>query len=406
MAAPIVVVGTLDTKGEEVAFVRDVIQARGHSTVVVDCGVLGSSPITADFPAGEVAEAGGRSLEELRRGADRNEAMDTMARGACAKVTDLLSESGVAGVIGLGGSGGTAVATAVMRDLPIGIPKVMVSTLASGDVGAYVGISDITMMHSVVDIAGLNRISRQVLANAAGAVCGMVEQDLPPGEDRPVIAATMFGVTTPCVDQVRKLLHNAGYEVVIFHATGSGGRAMEALIADGFVNAVADITTTELCDEAVGGVLSAGPERLEAAGKMGVPQVVSCGALDMVNFWGLDTVPEAFRQRTLHVHNANVTLMRTNAEECAQIGKELARKLSDARGPVTLLLPLRGVSAIDAEGQPFHDAEANNALFQALRDHVGPQVRVVELDNHVNDPAFAEAAVRHLLELLPPASDR
>ncbi len=404
MAAPIVIVGTLDTKGEEITFVRDLIEAHGHSTVVVDCGVLRAPSVAVDISAGEVAKAGGGRLEDLRSKADRGVALDTMARGARKAVHALFLKTGIGAVIGLGGSGGTAVATAVMRILPVGIPKVMVSTLASGDVGPYVGTKDITMMFSVVDIAGLNRISRRILTNAVGAVCGMVEQEIPLHDDAPLIAATMFGVTTPCVDRVRALLQAAGYEVLIFHATGSGGRAMEALIEGGLVNAVADITTTEWCDEVVGGVLSAGPRRLEAAGKMGVPQVVSCGALDMVNFWGIETVPEAFQNRLLYAHNANVTLMRTNSEECAQIGRKLAQKLSAASGPVTLLLPLRGISAIDAEGLPFHDPEANAALFRALRHNVAPSVKVVELDLHINDPRFADAIVKHVLEHAPPVA--
>jgi uncharacterized protein (UPF0261 family) len=287
-----------------------------------------------------------------------------------------------------------------MRALPVGMPKVMVSTVASGQVNSYVGEKDITMMYTVVDIAGLNRISRRILTNAAGAVCGMAEQPEPVSDERPIITATMFGVTTPCVQRLRQRLEAEGYEVLIFHATGSGGRAMEGLISGGFIAGVADVTTTEWCDELVGGVLSAGPDRLDAAGKAGVPQVVSVGALDMVNFGPRESVPDYFRDRRFHVHNPNVTLMRTTAAESRQLGEIIAGKLNAARGPVTLVLPLRGVSALDAPGQPFHDPVADAALFDALRQNVAPNVSLVELDHHINDPEFADALADHLLSLL------
>jgi uncharacterized protein (UPF0261 family) len=306
-------------------------------------------------------------------------------------------------VLGLGGSGGTAIATAAMRELPVGLPKVMVSTVASGDVQPYVGVKDIAMMYSVVDIAGLNRLSRRILANAAGMVCGAVEEAGTRGgeeADRPLVTATMFGVTTPCVNMVREKLEEAGYEVLVFHATGSGGRSMESLIEAGFVAGVADITTTEWCDELVGGVLSAGPTRLEAAAKAGLPQVVSCGALDMVNFWAADTVPARFKERTLYKHNANVTLMRTTPQECAELGRIIASKLNRATGPTALFIPLKGVSAIDQEGQPFHLPEADAALFEALRRNVRPPVELVELDMHINDPEFAAAMAERLVGML------
>jgi uncharacterized protein (UPF0261 family) len=269
--------------------------------------------------------------------------------------------------------------------------------MASGQVGHYVGVKDITMLYSVVDIAGLNRVSRRILANAAGAVCGMIEQNVPEADDRQVIAATMFGVTTPCVERVRERLGAAGYEVLVFHATGSGGRAMEGLTSAGFIAGVADVTTTEWADELVGGVLSAGPERMDAAARAGIPQVVSLGALDMVNFGPMETVPEKFRGRRFHVHNPQVTLMRTTAAECRELGAIIARKLNASRGPVTLLIPLKGVSAIDREGQSFHDPAADAALFDALREGVTDNVTLVELDMHINDPAFADAIADNLL---------
>jgi len=400
MSKTILLIGTLDTKGTEYGYVKNLITERGHQTLVLDAGVVGEPTFSPDISAETVAKAGGSSLAELRKKADRGAAVEVMAKGAAKLAQEYLAAGKFDGVLGLGGSGGTAVATTAMRELSVGLPKVMVSTVASGDVQPYVGIKDITMMYSVVDIAGLNRISRRILANAAGAVCGMVEQEMPAAEDKQLISATMFGVTTPCVDAIRERLEQAGYEMLVFHATGSGGQAMESLISDGFITGVADVTTTEWCDELVGGVLSAGPHRLEAAGRKGVPQVVSCGALDMVNFWAYDTVPPKFKDRILYKHNSNITLMRTNPEECAELGRIIAGKLNQAKGPTTLFLPLKGVSAIDKEGQPFYLPEADAALFKALRENIRPPVELVELDMNINDPAFSAAMAERLLEML------
>jgi uncharacterized protein (UPF0261 family) len=400
MSKTALLIGTLDTKGAEFAYVRELIEARGLRVLVMDAGVLGEPVLTPDIGAADVAAAGGRLIEELRRRGDRGEAVEAMTAGVRTLVPRLYAEGRFDGVLSLGGGGGTDIATAAMRELPVGVPKLMVSTLASSDTRPYVGVKDVTMMYSVVDIAGLNPLSRRILANAAGAICGMMEQTVPRTRDRPLIAATMFGVTTPCVDRLRERLEAAGYEVLVFHATGTGGQAMEGLIEAGFLSAVADMTTTEWCDEVVGGVLSAGPDRLSAAARAGLPQVVSCGALDMVNFRALETVPERFRGRNLYKHNPNVTLMRTTPGECAEIGRRIAEQLNRAQGPTTLMLPLRGVSTLDREGQPFHDPAANAALFAALRAHVRPPVELVELDLHINDPAFADAAAARLLAAL------
>ncbi|MEM7133087.1 MAG: Tm-1-like ATP-binding domain-containing protein [Chloroflexota bacterium] len=401
MQKNILIIGTLDTKGAEYAFVRDLIHDRGHGTLVMDTGVSGEPLFTPDISATEVAAAGGSSLSALREAGDRGAALTVMGAGAEALALKVHGEGRVDGVLALGGSGGTSVATTAMRALPVGLPKVMVSTMASGDVSPYVGVKDINMIYSVVDVAGLNRLSRQVFGNAVGAICGMVEQTIPKADDKPLIAASMFGVTTPCVTAVREKLEAAGYEVLVFHATGSGGSAMEALIQDGFITGVADVTTTEWCDELVGGVLSAGPTRLDAASKNGVPQVVSLGALDMVNFGGMETVPEQFKERNLYVHNPQITLMRTTLEECEQLGKIIAEKLNQSTGPTALLIPLKGVSMIDAEGQPFHDPAADSALFQALRDHLNTgKVELIEMDLNINDPEFSDAIADKLLELL------
>lgn len=400
MPSSILLIGTLDTKYSEYAYARDLIVERGHTAILMDVGVLGDSAGHPDYAASVVAERGGYTLESLRKGQDRNAALEAMTSGAINIANDLLKAGRIGGVLALGGSGGTAVGTAVMRALPVGLPKVMLSTLASGDVKPYVGESDIAMMYPIVDIAGLNRISRPVIANAAGAVCGMVEQEIPESSDKPLIAATMFGVTTPCVTRLRTRLEAAGYEVVVFHATGSGGRAMENLIRSGYFAAVADITTTEWCDETVGGVLSAGPDRMTAAATCGVPQIVSCGALDMVNFWALDTVPAQFRKRQLHAHNENVTLMRTTPDECVRIAEAISERLNQSTAPTYLFLPHKGVSALDAEGQTFFDAEASNALFETLRALTGPQVEIVESNHHINDPEFADQMADRLIEML------
>ena len=402
MDKAVLLIGSLDTKGAEYAYARDLIAARGFKTLTMDVGVLGDPPFAPDIPASETARAGGGELDALRAAGDRGAAVEIMGFGARALCAQLDGEGRIAGVLALGGGGGTSIAATAMAVLPVGVPKVMVSTMAAGDTAPYVGVKDVTMMYPVVDIAGLNRLSRRIIANAVGAVCGMAEQEPPPetGGERPLVAATMFGVTTPCVDAVRERLDAAGCETLVFHATGSGGRAMEALIAGGYVTAVADITTTEWCDEVVGGVLSAGPTRLEAAARAGVPQVVSVGALDMVNFGPADTVPEPFRGRTLYKHNPSVTLMRTTPEECREIARRIVEKLNAAKGPTALLLPLRGVSMISAPGQPFHDPDADAALFDTFRSLAGPNVEIVEVDAHINDAEFAAAAADRLLALI------
>jgi len=398
---PVLLFATLDTKGHEAVFVRDELRAAGVEVVLVDCGVLGEPAVRPDVARDELFRAAGTTLAAVRAANERGEAVNAAARGARVLAKRFHAEGKLAGVFGLGGSAGTTIGTAAMRALPLGVPKLMVSTLASGAVGHFVGSADVLMMNSVVDISGLNRISRAVLARAAQAMAGMAKGALPAASagERPLVTATMFGVTTPCVERARAVLEAAGYEVLVFHATGTGGRTMEALIDSGLVAGVLDVTTTELADELVGGVLSAGPERLTAAARAGIPQVVSVGALDMVNFLGFDTVPARFAQRKFHRHNANVTLMRTTPAENAALGRELATKVAHSKGPARILLPLRGLSAIDREGQSFDDPEARAALYAAIRAHAG-SVPVRELDLHLNDAAFAEALANELLTLL------
>jgi len=398
---PVYLIGTLDTKGQEVAFLRDALRSFGVDVAVIDASCLRMPTITADVPREAVFEAAGTTLDAVRAANDRGHAVTTAARGMAALVARLHADGSVAGVIGIGGSAGTTIATAGMRVLPIGIPKVMASTLASGQVRPYVGDKDILMLNTIVDVSGINRISRIVLGEAARAMAGLVtlRKTTAAASDKLVVAATMFGVTTPCVERARQVLEEAGYEVLVFHATGTGGQAMESLIADGVIAGVLDITTTELADELVGGVLSAGPDRLTAAGRRGIPQVISVGALDMVNFGPPETIPPKFADRKFYRHNPTVTLMRTTTEENKKLGEEIARKAAAATGPTVILFPLQGVSAIDHKGQPFDDRHAREALLQALRQNHGA-VELSEIDHHINDAAFAEAAARKLTSLL------
>ncbi len=405
--AAVVLLGTLDTKGAETRYVCDSITRLGLPTLVIDTGVLGEPSVAADITGEAVAEAAGTTLARLRAANDRGSAVTAMGHGAAAVVADLHRQNRIAGIIGLGGSAGTSIAATAMRALPVGLPKLIVSTMASGDTRAYVGERDITLMYSVVDVAGLNRISREVLGNAAAAIAGMGRRYIAEGggsttghEDRPLIAATMFGVTTPCVTQAREYLESQGYEVLVFHATGSGGRAMEALVEDGYIDGVLDVTTTEWADELVGGVLSAGPHRLEAMGRKGIPHVVAPGALDMVNFGAPETIPHKFTGRRLYPHNPQVTLMRTTAEENRELGRIIAGKLNQSQGPVEIFLPEQGVSAIDKEGQPFYDPDADAAFRDSLRETLHPDVPVHQLKAHINDEIFALAMAHRLEELV------
>jgi uncharacterized protein (UPF0261 family) len=396
----VLLIGTLDTKGDEYAFLRDRLRDAGVDVLLADVGTLEPAGTKPDIGREEVAAGTGADLGALASAGDRGAAVTAMADAAAVLARKLHDEGRIDGVLAAGGSGNTAIATRAMQALPVGVPKLMVSTMAAGDTRDYVGSRDVTMMASVADVAGVNPISARVLANAAAAMAGMVSAPVPDaGAERPLVGATMFGVTTPCLTVAREELERLGYEPVVFHATGVGGQAMEGLMESGFLRGVLDVTTTELCDDLVGGVLSAGPDRLEMAGRLGLPQVVSVGALDMVNFGARDSVPAEFEERNLYVHNPVVTLMRTTKEENAELGRRIAAKLSAATGPTALFVPLRGVSMIDAEGQPFHDPEADAALFEELRK-VGDGVELVELDLHVNDPEFAKAMVAKLDEYL------
>jgi uncharacterized protein (UPF0261 family) len=395
--ATIALLGTMDTKGEEHAFVARQIRQRGHQVFVIDTGTLEPPKLPPDIPREQVAAAAGVDLAGLVARRDRGEAVKAMAQGAPIILARLAQEKRIDGVISLGGGGGTAISTAAMRALPIGFPKVMVTTLASGNTAQYVGVKDIVLFPSIVDVAGLNRISRQILTRAAGAICGMVEVQPPAVADKPLIVASQFGNTTACVDQARRLLEQAGYEVLVFHATGVGGRTMESLIESGLVSGVLDITTTEWADELVGGVLTAGSTRLDAAAQRGVPAIIAPGCLDMVNFHAPESVPEKFKGRNFYLHNPQVTLMRTTPEECAQLGRIIAGKVNASTGPVTVLIPRRAISVISAAGQKFHDPVADQALFDALKSNLRPEIEVIEMDCAINDAPFADACARALL---------
>lgn len=393
----IALLGALDTKGAEYEFVRDQIIARGHGVLLIDVGVLDSPIIEPDVTRDTIAQAAGVDLAALVGERDRGNSVAAMSAGAAVVLPKLYAEGKFDAVLAMGGTGGTSVACGAMRALPLGVPKVMVSTAAGTDVSAYVGVKDIVMIPSIVDVAGINKISRDVFAKAAGAICGMVETEIPEGDDKPLITATMFGNTTTAVDHAREILEKAGYEVLVFHCTGNGGRTMESLIEAGSIVGVLDMTTTEWADELLGGVFSAGPTRLEAAAKLGVPAIVTPGCLDMVNWWAPDTIPEKYAGRTFYPHNPNVTLMRTTVDECRQLGEIVAEKLNQSTAPVTVLLPLKGFSMIDLEGQDFYLPEATAALCDNLKSNLREDIKVVEMDCEINDPEFAARCARELL---------
>ncbi len=395
--ATIAVIGTLDSKGREHQFVADQIRSAGHSTLLVDVGTLGETQVKPDVTRDEVLEA---SCLKFGEAEDRGERVGVMAKALPVYLSKLVEEGKIAGVISLGGGGGTAIASAGMRALPIGFPKLIVSTLASGNTAHYVGTKDIVMFPSIVDVAGLNQISKTIFSRAAGAICGMVEAKTAIGGEKPIIVASMFGNTTECVDHARELLEEKGYEVLVFPATGTGGKTMESLIESGMVKGVLDITTTEWADELLGGTLSAGPTRLDATAKAGIPAIVTPGCLDMVNFGEPETVPEKYEGRNFYHHNPQVTLMRTTPDECAELGRILAEKVNAYTSHVTVLLPTKAISIISAEGQSFYDPDADAALFSAIKENLSASVELIEVDAEINDPVFSQACARALLRNL------
>ena len=405
----IAVLATLDTKGGEVSYLVDrIVDDWGCRAFVIDLGVFGEPALDGswlpDVSRREVANAGGEKIEQLAQEADRRRAIAAMSAGAEEVVRRNYGHGSFDAIVGLGGRAGTAMATTAMRALPLGVPKVMVSTMAGGDASGYVGVKDIVMVPSIVDIDGVNRISRQVLSRTAAAVCAMARVEVQSGDDRPLIAASTFRSATPCADACRRQLETEGLEVLVFQATGAGGRTMESLIEAGFVRGVLDLTTTECADELVGGVRTAGPSRLEAAAKSGTPAIVVPGCLDMVSFFARDTVPNEFAGRMFHHQSDNMTLMRTSPKECGELGQVLASKLNASTGPVEVYLPLGGVSTLAAPGGPFHDPEADQALFSALRNNLKQSVPVTEVDANINDPRFSYAVSDAMLRLVRDAN--
>ena len=401
MKKKIVIAGSLDTKGEEYAFLKCLIEEQGLETLVVDFGVMGEPTFSPEITRQVVCQAGGGEITDFASGQNKDEAMRIMTDGLKVVIRRLFDEGKLDGIIGMGGGGGTSLITAAMRELPVGVPKVMVSTLGGGDISAFAGTRDITFMPSVVDVAGFNRISSTIYTNAAGAIAGMVRMEKQKdNQDRPLVAASMFGNTTIAVDRARKILEARGIEVLVFHATGSGGRTMEDLIRDGYISGSLDITTTELADEVCGGVLSAGPERCLAASRAAIPAVLVPGCVDMANFWSLETVPEKYRSRNLFQWNPNVTLMRTNCEENMRIGGMIASAANASSAPVSILIPLKGFSQLDSPGGKFWDPQADESCIEAIRQNLNPGIPVIEIDNNVNDPEFADKAAETLLEML------
>lgn len=399
MSGAAYVVGTFDTKAEELRYVAELLRAAGVRVVTVDVSTARPDR-NADVTAEAVAAFHPDGAAAVLKAGDRGIAVTAMS---LALKHCIAARNDVGGILGLGGSGGTAIIAPAMRTLPVGVPKLMVSTLAAGDVGPYVGIHDIAMLFPVTDIAGLNRLSRVILANAAHALAGMMTRSAPAAAAaKPALGISMFGVTTPCVQQLVARL-SGDYECQVFHANGPGGRAMEALAAAGMLQGMIDVTTTEAADHLLGGVCTAGPERFDVVARTGIPWVGSCGALDMVNFWAPETIPEKYRGRLFHVHNANVTLMRTTAAEMEIIAAWIAEKLNRSKGPVRLLLPEGGVSMLDAPGQKFQDAAADEALFRAFERHFAPSEthRLIRVPHHINDEAFVQVVERHVREVMP-----
>lgn len=404
MPKPIAIIGTLDTKGHEVAFIRDQIQARGHQTWVIDPGVLGQPAIEADWSREEVARAGGRELAGLIDAGDKGQAIQTMIDGTRQIVVRLYAEGKLGGVIAVGGGQGTAISTTAMQALPLGVPKVMVSTMVSGQnlFEPYVGTTDVTLMHSVADILGINVVTRKVFTNAAAAVAAMTEASESVKEgNREVLGATMLGLTTPCVLRARELLEAQGYELVAFHPNGTGGRSMERLIDEGLIQGVLDISTQELAGHVCQGLFDAGPDRMKAAGRRGLPQVVAPGGTDYIVLGPLTSLTAKQRSRPLIVHNPNITLIRTAREEMADIGRLMARRLNEARGPVAVLIPMGGYSYSDRPGHAFYDPAANDALVEALQGNLATGVELAKIEAHINDPAFAEAVANKMRDLMP-----
>ena len=396
--ATVAVLGTFDTKGEEHAFVAEIIRSKGHDTLMIDLGSGGEPTVSPDVTRFEVAAAIELDLQSLMDEKDRGKCVVAMSKAAPVYLSWLVEEKKIDAVISLGGGGGTALATAAMRALPVGFPKIMVSTLASGNTEHYVGTTDICMIPSIVDVAGLNSISKVIFSRAAHALCGMLAMEDSSIQDKPLIVASMFGNTTECINYAKPIFEDAGYEFMVFHATGTGGKTLESIVASGRVAGVFDVTTTEWADELRGGTLSAGPNRMDAMANKKVASIVAPGCLDMANFGERQTLPEKYERRNIYIHNPQGTLVRTNSEECTELGKIIAEKVNANQAPIAVFLPVKGISIISQQGQPFHDHDADRALFEAIKAYCSKDI--IEIDNDINSKEFAEACAYKLLELI------
>lgn len=398
----ILIIATLDTKGPETQYLRDLIQRSGFKALVMDTGILGTPAFEPDLSRDEVAQAGGTQIEELIRNREKGRAIQAMAEGSKRIVQQLYREAKIAGIVGLGGAQGTEIGTSAMRALPLGVPKLMVSTVASGyaQFGTYVGTKDLLMMHSVVDILGLNIFSRTILSNAAGAMMGMVERRTKIEQpEKKQIGMTIYGTTTPGCMVAKAYLESKGFEVVAFHPNGTGGRAMEEMVQEGILNGVLDMTTHELTDELVGGLHRAGPNRLEGAGRKGIPQVVVPGSIDFIVTGPASSLSQEYRNRKYIAHNPSMSLVRTSSEEMKTVGKIMASKLNEARGPTIVMIPLRGFSYPNRKGEALYDEEGNQAFITILKENLRA-TKVIEVDAHINDPEFANEAAQTMEELL------
>ncbi len=407
MAKKVVVVGAFDTKAEEYQFIIDLIMERGFQVITVNTGVMGSTDaFSVDIEADLVAKAGGIAIESLRKANDRGNAIAVMSNGLGVIIEDLYTKEKFDGIIGMGGTAGTNVVTSGMQPLPYGVPKICISTVASGDVSPYVGISDIIMIPSLVDISGLNPLSESVFTNAVGALIGMLEiKKSEQANRKPTIAASMFGNTTPCIDSCREALSLKGYEVLVFHATGAGGKTMEKLIDQGLVQGTLDITTTEWADTLCGGVFDAGSTRLDAPGKAGIPHLIAPGCIDMCNFGNPDTIPSKYKDRLFYKWNPQVTLMRTTAEENRKLGEIFAEKANSSKGKVKFIIPLQGYSILDSindkkEPQLFWNPTADKAFIEGLKSKLKPEIDIIEVDANINDPIFSNKAVEVFLDMI------
>ncbi len=404
MPRTIAILATLDTKGAEADFIRDQVQARGHRALIIDTGLMGDATVAHDISNREVAAAAGGSLDGLRRHADREESAPLMASGASRIIGERVASGDIHALIGLGGTQGTTLCTSVMRALPYGFPKIMVSTMASGNVAPWVDTSDITMMYSVTDIMGLNPFMRRILANAAGAACGMAEVDVNAAQDRPLVAITTVGITTKGAMTAARVLEDAGYETIIFHAVGTGGRAMERMMREGLIGAVLDFSTIEVSNDMHHALLAGGPDRLTVAGGLGLPQVLCPGALEVLVFNEPETVPAKFSKRRLVRHSPKITDVRLNREEMAEVGREIVRRLHATRQPALFLIPKGGYDSYAVAGEPFHDPEADAAFVSELRSGLPKNIAIRERDLDINDPAFATEAATALIGLMQQTS--